>query len=90
MKICVGDTNMLVSNNAKICLTPNAKHKTCVTPNAKPNVSQRNIGCLGSPMQNFRAGHVHFSFFCVDFFRVGSCFSVKYGLKVSKLFVVRI
>ena len=34
--ICIGDTNMLVSKNAKICLTPKAKHKICVTPNAKP------------------------------------------------------
>ena len=32
----VGDTNMLVSKNAKICSTPNAKYKICVTPNAKP------------------------------------------------------
>ena len=27
---------MLVSTNAKNCVTPNAKHKICVTPNAKP------------------------------------------------------
>ena len=32
----IGDTNMLVSKNVKICVTPNAKHKICVTPNAKP------------------------------------------------------
>ena len=32
----VGDTNMLVSKNAKICVTPSAKPKICVTPNAKP------------------------------------------------------
>ena len=30
----VGDTNMLVSKNAKICVTPNANSKICVTPNA--------------------------------------------------------
>ena len=30
------ETNMLVSKNAKICVTPNVKHKICVTPNAKP------------------------------------------------------
>ena len=27
---------MLVSKNAKICITPNANFKICVTPNAKP------------------------------------------------------
>ena len=32
----VGDTNMLVSKNAKICLTPNANSKICITPNANP------------------------------------------------------
>ena len=31
-----GDTNILVSKNTKICLTPNAKHKICVSPNANP------------------------------------------------------
>ena len=30
----VWDTNMLVSKNAKICVTPNANAKFCVTPNA--------------------------------------------------------
>ena len=33
---CVGYTNILVSKNVKICLTPNAKSKICVTPNANP------------------------------------------------------
>ena len=32
-----GNTNMLVSKNAKICLTPKADTKICLTPNAKPN-----------------------------------------------------
>ena len=31
-EFCVGDTNMLVSKNAKICVTPNANAKICVTP----------------------------------------------------------
>ena len=50
--VCVGYTNMLVSKNAKICVTPNVNAKICVTPNA----SQRNIACVGSP----GVGHVHF------------------------------
>ena len=29
-------TNMLVSENAKICLSPDAKRKICVSPDAKP------------------------------------------------------
>ena len=43
---------MLVSKNAKICITPNAKHKICVTPTQNPKASQWNIGCVGSPTQN--------------------------------------
>ena len=35
-EFCDGDINMLVSKNAKICVTPNAKPKICVSPNAKP------------------------------------------------------
>ena len=34
-----------------------------------------------SQMQNFRVGHVHFIFYGVNFIRVGSRFSVEYGLK---------
>ena len=67
---CVGDTNMLVSKNAIICLTPNEKHKICVSPNANPQ----------------RVGHVHFIYVDVDFIRVGSRFSVEYGLKLSMSF----
>ena len=44
---------MLVSTKHKICVTPKAKHKAC----------QWNIGCFGSPMQNFCVGHVHFMLF---------------------------
>ena len=51
--------NMLESKNAKICVTPNAKHTICVTPNA----SQWNIGCAGSPTQIICVGHVHFMLF---------------------------
>ena len=36
VKIRVSDTSMLVSENAKICVTPNANFKICVNPNAKP------------------------------------------------------
>ena len=35
-KLCVEVTNMLVSKNVKICLTPHAKPKICVTPKANP------------------------------------------------------
>ena len=39
----VGDTNMLVSKNTKICITPNAKYKIYITPMQNPNASQWNI-----------------------------------------------
>ena len=59
MKFCVGYTNMLVSKNAKICVTPNAKHNICVIPTQNPNASQWNIGCVGSPMQNLSQWSSH-------------------------------
>ena len=55
-EFCVGDTNMLVSENAKLCVTSNAKPKICISPNAKPNISQGNIGGVGSS----GIGHVYF------------------------------
>ena len=66
-KFCVGDTNMLVSKNPKICVTPNANFKIVLAPTQNPNASQWNIGCVGS--------QTHIS--CIG---VGSHFSVKYGL----------
>ena len=67
----IGNTNMLVSKNTKICFTPYAKPKICAlppTPNA--NASQWNIGCVGSQTQNFRVGH--FIFFVLISFAFGS------------------
>ena len=40
-------------------------------------------------MQISQIGHVHFFFLCVDFIRVGSRFSVKYGLKVNTAWAIR-
>ena len=37
-QFCVWDANMLVSKNAKICVTPNANAKICVTPNANAKI----------------------------------------------------
>ena len=55
---CVGDTNMLVSENAKICVFPDA--------------SQWNIGCVGSLALGLCVGHVHFIFFVLIPFALGS------------------
>ena len=54
--------------------------KFAFDPTRNPNSSQWNKGCVGSPTQNSGVGHVHFTFFCVNFIRVGSRFSVEYGL----------
>ena len=69
----IGNTNILVTKSAKICVTTR-----------DPHASQWNIGCVGSQTQSSRIGHVHFFFFCVDFIRVGSRFSVEYGLKPTQ------
>ena len=62
---------MLVSKNAKMCVTPNTNANICVIPNDNPNASRGNIGSVGSQMRGTGAGHVHFMFFCVDFICVG-------------------
>ena len=40
-------------------------------PMPTPNASQWNIGCVGSPMQNFHVGNVHFTFFVLISFAFG-------------------
>ena len=55
--------------------------KFAFPPTRNPNASQWNIGCVGSQTQISCVGHVHFSFYDVDFIRVGSHFSAEYGLK---------
>ena len=54
---------MLVSKNAKICITPNAKPKLALPPKRTPNASQWNKGCVGSPGVGTCVGHVHFMLF---------------------------
>ena len=65
---------MLVSKNGFL--------KFALPPMRNPKVSHWNKGCVGSQTQNFPIGHVHLILFCVDFIRVGSCFSVEYGLNI--------
>ena len=55
--------------------------KFALPPMRTPNSCQWNIGCVGSPMQNIRVGHVHFFFFGVDFIRVGFFFQWNMGLR---------
>ena len=52
---------MLVSKNAKIC----------VTPNAKPQPYQWNIGCIGSPGVGACVRHVHFMLLVSILFALG-------------------
>ena len=62
-------TNMLVSKNAKIFVTPNAKHKICVTPNVNHHASQWNIA-LG-PQPKFSRWPCTFHVVCAHFIRIG-------------------
>ena len=55
---------------------PNTKPKSCVLPDAKPK---------RKPVEyrlRWDVGHVHFTFFGVNFIHVGSRFPMEYGLKV--------
>ena len=66
-EFCVGDTNILVSKNAKICITPNANAKICVTPN--PNPQRQHVEYRS---QNVCVGHVDFMLFVLISFPVCS------------------
>ena len=74
---------MLVSKNAKICVTPNAKPKIYVTPNANPKLKSVEHRLCWVPNAIFFALAMYFFFVCVDFIRVGSRFSVEYGPKTK-------
>ena len=67
MKICIGDTHMLVSKNAKICVTQMRNIKYALPPMQNPNTSQWNYSLIGSPTQNVRVGHVHLLFVLISF-----------------------
>ena len=72
---------LVVSENAKIC----------VSPDAKPNASQWNIGCVGSLALGLCIGHVPFIFFVLISFALGSrrkcSFQWNMGLKLARLCV---
>ena len=71
-QFCVGGTNMLVSKNSKICVTPTQKVKFALPPTPTPNASRWNIDGVGSPTQNSRVGHVDFMLFGSISFALGS------------------
>ena len=71
-KICVGDTNMLVSKNAKICLTPNAKHKICVYPDANPKRESVEYRLHWVPNANFLSWPCTFHVVCAHLFALGN------------------
>ena len=59
-QFCVGYTNIPTCWYLFFSM-PNLKIAS--PPTATPNASQWNIGCVGSPTQNFCIGHVHFMLF---------------------------
>ena len=64
---------MLVSHNAKIC----------VTPNANPQREQVEYMSRWVSKAKFLRWPCTFHFLCVDFIRVGSRFSAEYGIQIS-------
>ena len=69
-KICIGDTNMLVSKNVKIC----------ITPNAKPQHESVEYRWRWVPNATFLHWLCTFHLLCVDFICIGSRFLVEHGL----------
>ena len=55
----------------KFALPPTRNIIFELPPTKKKNTSQWNIGCVGSPTQNFRIGHVHFMLFVPILFALG-------------------
>ena len=84
--VSLGDTNMLVSENAK---TPDAKPKICVLPNAKPKRKPVEYRLRWVPTQNSGVVHVHFMFFVLISFALGSqrepSFQWNMGLSIFSL-----
>ena len=88
VKFSVGNTNMLVSKNAIICVTPNANAKIWLPQTRTPNASQWNIGDVGSS----GVGHTLAMYisYCLCQFHLrwvpnANAFSVEYGLKVNRM-----
>ena len=70
---------MLVPENAKICVTPNAKPKICISPNAKPkrkSVEYRWRWSSG-------VGHVYFMYISCIFHVVCASFSALATRKLA-------
>ena len=63
---------MLVSKNAKFALLPMRALIFASPPMPTFNASQWNIGGVGSPTQGAGVGHVHFMFFVLISFALGS------------------
>ena len=78
----VGDTNMLVSKDAKMCVTPNANAKICVTPNSNPQREQVEYRWRWVPNVRGWRWPCRFHVVCVHFIRVGwpTQFPEEYGL----------
>ena len=73
---------MLVSKNAKICVTPKANAKICVTSNPNPQRKQVEYRSCWVPNANISHWPCTFLFFFY-FILIRSLFLVKYELKLS-------
>ena len=68
---------MLVSKNAKICITPKANAKICVTPNANLQGEQMGYRFHWVPWRWDSSWACIFHVFCVDFIRIEYLASVN-------------
>ena len=90
---CVTYTNMLVSKNAKICFTPDAKPKICITPDAKPRRKSVEYRLRWVPNAKFSRWQCTFHLFGVDFICVWwptqTQFPVEYGLTSRGIYLIK-
>ena len=67
----------------KFVFSPTPNLRFALPPTRNHNASQWNIGCVGSPTQNFRVGHVHFFFWVSISFALVPVFQWNMGLTVA-------
>ena len=74
---------MLVSKNAKICVTPNVNSRICITPKANPQHEQVEYRSRWVPNVKFLRWPCRFHVVCAHFILVGlptqTQFAVEYG-----------
>ena len=84
-----GDTNILVSKNTKVCITPDAKPQICFTTNAKPKGKSVEYRLRWVRNANFLALAMYMSFFLMSIsFVLGPVYQWNMDLRVTVTYII--